>query len=41
MPFAVAGWSCMRPIAPVLDFASTRNFDSWSITAARSAGFRS
>ena len=41
IPFAVAGWSCMSPIAPALDFASARNFDSCSITAARNDGSRS
>ena len=38
MPFAVAGVSCMRPMAPALERATGLNLLSDSITAARSAG---
>jgi hypothetical protein len=40
MPLAVAGWSCMSPIAPALERAFASNFDSCSITAASSAASR-
>src|SRR3954469_7158136 len=37
-PAAVAGMSCVRPVAPAGDLASALKFDSWRMSPRSSAG---